>query len=158
MANTKIQFKYGQWSQSEAIEMSQVDGVVVYSGKTRGIYVDGKEFLSGEGYERDIDNIEKKNLVASIALDPNKDNNFVSYATESTTDDNGLTTQAVTIGVTYGTFKTGHSDVMDESSTTYTNGISTVEDVQRYIEERLTWSEYSADTDELVANINSKAD
>ena len=57
MANTKFQFKYGQYGKSQAIEMSKVAGSVIYSGVTRGIYVDGKEFVSGEGADKDIQNI-----------------------------------------------------------------------------------------------------
>ena len=100
-------------------------------------------------YEEGYDNLKQvapiDNLVANIAVEENKANDFVT-ATREDAD--------VTIGVKYGTFKTGHGNVMDETSTAYVDGIATVEDVQKYIEERLTWVSYEIDAQTVADGIN----
>ena len=88
-------------------------------------------------------------LVANVAVEENKDNKFVIANREEAN---------VTIGVSYGTFKTGHGNVMDETSTAYVNGIATVEDVQKYIEERLTWVSYEVDAQDVANNINNQGE
>lgn len=100
-------------------------------------------------YETGYDNIKQvapiDSLVADIAIEENKPKNFVT-ATRDDAD--------VKIGVNYGTFKTGHGNVMDETSTAFVNGIATVEDVQKYIEERLTWISYEVDAQTVADGIN----
>ena len=100
-------------------------------------------------YEEGYDNIKQvapiDNLVADVSVNENKPNDFVTTTREDAN---------VTIGVNYGTFKTGHGNVMDETSTAYVNGIATVEDVQKYIEERLTWVSYEVDAQEVANAIN----
>lgn len=101
----------------------------------------------------DINNIEKKKLVAKIEAAENE--KFVTTATETDTDGNGLTVTNYTIGLKYGTFKTGHGDVMDDESNAFVNGIATVEDVQKYIEERFTWVAFETSIDEVAEEINN---
>lgn len=100
-------------------------------------------------YEEGYDNIKQvapiDNLVADVSVNENKPNDFVTTTREDAN---------VTIGVNYGTFKTGHGNVMDETSTAYVDGIATVEDVQKYIEERLTWVSYEVDAQEVANAIN----
>lgn len=104
-------------------------------------------------YEEGYDNVKQvapiDNLVADVSVNENKPNNFVTTTREDAN---------VTIGVNYGTFKTGHGNVMDETSTAYVNGIATVEDVQKYIEERLTWVSYEVDAQEVANNINNQGE
>lgn len=54
--------------------------------------------------------------------------------------------RVVTTENVIGQFKTGQADVHDPQSPNYTNGLATVEDVQKYIEERMTWKEYETIT------------
>lgn len=104
-------------------------------------------------YEEGYDNVKQvapiDNLVADVSVNENKPNDFVTTTREDAN---------VTIGVNYGTFKTGHGNVMDETSTAYVNGIATVEDVQKYIEERLTWVSYEVDAQEVANNINNQGE
>lgn len=104
-------------------------------------------------YESGYDNLKQvapiDNLVANIAVEENKANNFVT-ATREDAD--------VTIGVKYGTFKTGHGNVMDEASTAFVDGVATVADVQKYIEERLTWVSYEVSTQSVADNVNNQGD
>lgn len=101
-------------------------------------------------YETGYDNIKQvapiDSLVADIAIEENKENQFV----EATREDAN-----VTIGVKYGTFKTGHGNVMDETSTAFVDGIATVADVQKYIEERMTWVSYEVSSESVASSINS---
>ena len=99
-----------------------------------------------EGYENLKQVAPIDSLVANIAIDENKPENFVA----TTRDDAN-----VTIGVKYGTFKTGHGNVMDPTSTAYVNGIATVEDVQNYIEERMSWLSYETDAEDVANDINN---
>ena len=100
-------------------------------------------------YEEGYDNLKQvapiDNLVADVSVNENKPNDFVTTTREDAN---------VTIGVNYGTFKTGHGNVMDETSTAYVDGIATVEDVQKYIEERLTWVSYEVDAQDVANAIN----
>lgn len=51
-ATTNIQFKYLMIPKDEAIAKSlEKTGVIVYSGITRGMYIDGKEFCSGAAFD-----------------------------------------------------------------------------------------------------------
>ena len=104
-------------------------------------------------YEEGYDNLKQvapiDNLVADVSVNENKPNDFVTTTREDAN---------VTIGVNYGTFKTGHGNVMDETSTAYVDGIATVEDVQKYIEERLTWVSYEVDAQEVANNVNSQGE
>lgn len=54
--------------------------------------------------------------------------------------------RVTTVENVIGAFKTGQVDVHDPQSPNYTNGLATVEDVQKYIEERMTWKEYETIT------------
>ena len=47
---------------------------------------------------------------------------------------------------------------MDETSEAYIDGIATVEDVQKYIEERLVWVSYETDAADVANNINDNVD
>lgn len=100
-------------------------------------------------YTPDYQNLKQtapiENLVASVEVKENKENQFV----EATREDAN-----VTIGVKYGTFKTGHGNVMDETSTAFVDGIATVADVQKYIEERMTWVSYEVSADSVASSIN----
>lgn len=100
-------------------------------------------------YTPDYQNLKQtapiENLVASVEVKENKENQFV----EATREDAN-----VTIGVKYGTFKTGHGNVMDETSTAFVDGIATVADVQKYIEERMTWVSYEVSADSVARSIN----
>lgn len=100
-------------------------------------------------YTEDYQNLKQtapiENLVAKVEVKENKDNQFV----EATREDAN-----VTIGVKYGTFKTGHGNVMDETSTAFVDGIATVADVQKYIEERMTWVSYEVSADSVASSIN----
>lgn len=98
----------------------------------------------------DINNIENEELVTKITVDENKDQDFVTEEYKVAEDENGLRTKTYTIGVNYGTFKTGHEEVHNEESQAYVNGIATVEDVQRYIEERFTWVTFESSVEEGV--------
>ena len=88
-------------------------------------------------------------LVANVAVEENKDNKFVIANRDEAN---------VTIGVKYGTFKTGHGNVMDETSTAFVDGVATVADVQKYIEERLTWVSYEVGTQTVADNVNNQGD
>lgn len=110
-----------------------------------------------------IENIENKKLVANILVsdNANENKNFVETTSEENeADEYGLKTQTYTIGVKYGTFKTGHGNVLDPESNAYTDGIATVENVQNYIEERMVWDEFVQDTQTIIddANTNENAD
>lgn len=113
--------------------------------------------------KENIENIESKKLVANILVsdNANENKNFVETTSEENEpDEYGLTTQTYTIGVKYGTFKTGHGNVLDPESNAYTDGIATVENVQNYIEERMVWDEFVQDTQTIIddANTNENAD
>lgn len=88
-------------------------------------------------------------LVANVAVEENKDNKFVIANRDEAN---------VTIGVKYGTFKTGHGNVMDETSTAFVDGVATVADVQKYIEERLTWVSYEVSSQSVADNVNNQGD
>ena len=143
------------------VETVQAEKVPVYNASTGDLegyeYTNGEEGdnkevyatedLNGdityaEGYENLKQVAPIDSLVADVAVSENKAENFVT----STRDDAN-----VTIGVKYGTFKTGHGNVMDPTSTAFENGIATVEDVQNYIEERMSWVAYETDA-ETIAN------
>ena len=110
------------------------------SGETVVNYVDTDEY-SYSGIENE------QNLVE---IEENPDNDFV------TVEKGGDSLiSSYKIGVKYGTFKTGHGDVMDPESQAFVNGIATVDDVQKYIEERLTWISYEADSADIANSINS---
>lgn len=117
------------------------------------VYATEDPTTGGITYEEGYDNVKQvapiDNLVADVSVNENKPNNFVTTTREDAN---------VTIGVNYGTFKTGHGNVMDETSTAYVNGIATVEDVQKYIEERLTWVSYEVDAQEVANNINNQGE
>ena len=104
-------------------------------------------------YTQDYQNLKQtapiENLVANIAVEENKANNFVTTTREDAD---------VTIGVKYGTFKTGHGNVMDETSTAFVDGVATVADVQKYIEERLTWVSYEVSSQSVADNVNNQGD
>ena len=98
-----------------------------------------------EGYS-DLEQVAPINsLVANVGVEENKDNKFVIANRDEAN---------VTIGVKYGTFKTGHGNVMDETSTAFVDGIATVADVQKYIEERMTWVSYEVSADSVASSIN----
>ena len=103
------------------------------------------EITYEEGYS-DLEQVAPiDSLVANVGVQENKNKSFV-IANREEAD--------VTIGVSYGTFKTGHGNVMDETSNAYVDGIATVEDVQKYIEERLTWVSYEVDAQDVANAIN----
>lgn len=147
------------------VETIQTEKVPVYNASTGDL--EGYEYTNGEEgdnkevyatedlngnvtYEEGYENLKQvapiDSLVADIAVNENKAENFVT----STRDDAN-----VTIGVKYGTFKTGHGNVMDPTSNAYENGIATVEDVQKYIEERLAWLSYETDAEAVAGGINT---
>lgn len=98
-----------------------------------------------EGYS-DLEQVAPINsLVANVGVEENKDNKFVIANRDEAN---------VTIGVKYGTFKTDHGNVMDETSTAFVDGIATVADVQKYIEERMTWVSYEVSADSVASSIN----
>lgn len=90
------------------------------------------------------DLLSEQNLVE---IEENPDKDFVTV-----TKGGDSLISSYKIGVGYGTFKTGHGNVMDETSQAYVDGIATVEDVQKYIEERLTWMSYETDSEDIVNN------
>lgn len=104
-------------------------------------------------YETGYSDIEQvapiDSLVANVAVEENKDNKFVIANRDEAN---------VTIGVKYGTFKTGHGNVMDETSTAFVDGVATVADVQKYIEERLTWVSYEVSSQSVADNVNNQGD
>lgn len=104
-------------------------------------------------YEEGYDNLKQvapiDNLVADVSVSENKPNNFVTTTREDAN---------VTIGVGYGTFKTGHGNVMDETSTAFVDGIATVADVQEYIEERFSWVSYEVDAQDVANNVNTQGE
>ena len=97
-----------------------------------------------------IETLEAKTIVSGVDVDENISNNFVSASDETNPDD----TKQYTIGVQYGTFKTGHGNVMDSGSNGYTDGIATVKGVQDYVEERISWDEFVSSAESLVDEIN----
>lgn len=108
-----------------------------------------REITYTEGYS-DLEQVAPiDSLVANVAVDENKNKSFVIANRDEAN---------VTIGVNYGTFKTGHGNVMDETSTAYIDGIATVEDVQKYIEERLTWISYEVDAQSVANNVNAQGE
>lgn len=110
---------------------------------------DPERIVYEEGYS-DLEQVAPINsLVANVAVEENKNNKFV-IANRDEAD--------VTIGVKYGTFKTGHGNVMDETSTAFVDGVATVADVQKYIEERLTWVSYEVSTQSVADNVNNQGD
>ena len=112
------------------------------------------EDLSGNiTYEEGYANIKAvasiDSLVASVEVSENINKGHVTATREDAN---------VLIGVNYGTFKTGHGNVMDETSTAFVDGIATVADVQRYIEERLTWVSYETDANALATDLTHQAE
>lgn len=105
--------------------------------------------------KEEINNLKSKNFVTDITVDENKNNEFVKSTSESTTDESGVTTKHFTIGVQYGTFKTGHGNVMNPNSEAYVDGIATVSGVQNYMEERMCWDEFVSDAESVVSDINN---
>ena len=107
------------------------------------------EITYTEGYS----NLEQvapiDSLVANVSVSENKNKSFVITSRDEAD---------VTIGVNYGTFKTGHGNVMDETSTAFIDGIATVDDVQKYIEERFTWVSYEVDAQEVANDVNSQGE
>lgn len=108
--------------------------------------------------KENIENLESKKLVSKINVSENASKEFVTTSSEETTDEFGATTQTITIGVNYGTFKTGRGNVLDADSTAFVDGIATVKGVQEYIEERLSWDEFVSSADEVVSGINNVED
>lgn len=102
-----------------------------------------------EANEESIQAINDANLVT---VEENVTNEFVT-STKSADE-----TPVYTIGVNYGTFKTGHEAVMDAESPAYVNGIATVEDVQKYIEERLSWTVYETSVENTINMLNDTVD
>lgn len=147
------------------VETLHTEKVPVYNASTGDL--EGYEYTNGEEgdnkevyatedlngnveYEEGYENLKQvapiDSLVADIAVNENKAENFVTSTREDAN---------VTIGVKYGTFKTGHGNVMDPTSNAYENGIATVEDVQKYIEERLAWLSYETDAEAVAGDINN---
>lgn len=136
-----------------------VEDAVIYAKQE----VDSEEVEYEEGYSNltqnpDLNGLLNKieaneqaiadiNNASLVNVEENVENSFV---TSSKSEDE---TPVYTIGVNYGSFKTGHGNVMDPESQAFTNGIATVEDVQRYIEERMTWVSYVSDMDSVVAEM-----
>lgn len=118
------------------------EGKVVYATKDP----ETREITYTQDYQNLKETAPIENLVAKVEVKENKDNQFV----EATREDAN-----VTIGVKYGTFKTGHGNVMDETSTAFVDGIATVADVQKYIEERMTWVSYEVSADSVTSSINN---
>lgn len=88
-----------------------------------------------------------------VEIEENPTNNFV------TVEKGGDSLiSSYKIGVKYGSFKTGHGNVMDPDSQAFVNGIATVDDVQKYIEERLTWVSYETDSADVANNINNSVE
>lgn len=104
------------------------------------------EITYEEGYSNLVQVAPIDSLVADVSVSENKNKQFV----EATRED-----ADVTIGVKYGTFKTGHGNVMDETSNAFVDGIATVADVQKYIEERFTWVSYEVDAQEVADSITN---
>lgn len=104
------------------------------------------EITYEEGYSNLLQVAPIDSLVADVSVSENKNKQFV----EATRED-----ADVTIGVKYGTFKTGHGNVMDETSNAFVDGIATVADVQKYIEERFTWVSYEVDAQEVADSITN---
>lgn len=105
-----------------------------------------------------IENLEGKGLVEGVEVNENKEKGFVVTDETETTDSFGATTKEYTIGVQYGTFKTGRGNVLDPDSNGYTDGIATVKDVQDYIEERMVWDEFVTNANEIAENITADSD
>lgn len=82
--------------------------------------------------------VKENEVKEFVTLTANIDGNYNKYS----------------IGVNYGKFKTGHGNVFDETSEAFTNGIATVEDIQKYIEERLTWYKYETSSESVANAIN----
>lgn len=114
------------------------------NGGTEGDEVIYATQIPGESivYEENYLNLKSfapiDNLVANVNVNENTNHGFV---TANRTDAN------VTIGVGYGVFKTGRQDGEDWDGIEYTDGLATVEDVQNFIEERLSWFSYDVDND-----------
>lgn len=102
---------------------------------------------------RRITAIEEKGLVSGV----DTEDEFLTVG-ETDETDGELTTKNITIGVKYGTFKTGRGDVLNPNSTAYTNGVATVEGVQNYVEERIVWDEFIQNPDEVADNITNSAE
>lgn len=105
-----------------------------------------------------IENLEGKGLVEGVEVNENKEKGFVVTDENETTDGFGATTKEYTIGVQYGTFKTGRGNVLDPDSNGYTDGIATVKDVQDYIEERIVWDEFVTNAGVLADDITADSD
>lgn len=105
-----------------------------------------------------IENLEGKGLVEGVEVDENKVKGFVVTDKTETTDSFGATTKEYTIGVQYGTFKTGRGNILDPDSNGYIDGIATVKDVQDYVEERFCWDEFVTNVEVLVDDITADSD
>lgn len=105
-----------------------------------------------------IENLEGKGLVEGVEVNENKEKGFVVTDETETTDSFGATTKEYTIGVQYGTFKTGRGNVLDPDSNGYTDGIATVKDVQDYVEERMVWDEFVSNADDLADEITNSSE
>lgn len=121
------------------------DGEVIYA--TEDVASHDIEYVDGYSDLTKVASID--DFVANVLVDANKDNDFVSQSRDKAN---------VTIGVKYGTFKTGHGNVMDATSTAFVNGIATVEDVQKYIEERLSWITYETSPSTVAELINNSSE
>lgn len=105
-----------------------------------------------------IENLEGKGLVEGVEVDENKVKGFVVTDKTETTDSFGATAKEYTIGVQYGTFKTGRGNILDPDSNGYIDGIATVKDVQDYVEERFCWDEFVTNVEVLVDDITADSD
>jgi len=97
--------------------------------------------------------IEEKGLVAGV----DTEDEFLTVG-ETEETDGELTTKNITIGVKYGTFKTGRGNVLNPNSTAYTNGVATVEGVQNYVEERIVWDEFIQNPQDVADDITNSTD
>lgn len=105
-----------------------------------------------------IENLEGKGLVKGVEVNENKENGFIVADKTENTDGFGAATKEYTIGVQYGTFKTGRGSVLDPESNGYTDGIATVKDVQDYVEERFCWDEFVTNAGALADDITADSD
>lgn len=100
-----------------------------------------------------ITTIEEKGLVSGV----DTEDEFLTVESANETEGE-LTTKNITIGVKYGTFKTGRGNVLNPSSTAYTNGVATVEGVQNYIEERIVWDEFVQNAQDVADDITGSSE
>lgn len=128
-----------------------------YSNLTRESAIDSLMDSVVENKEN-IENVENKNLVSEVSVEENKEKEFVKAESEQSIDEFGMKTKEYTIGVQYGTFKTGRGSVLDPESNGYTDGIATVKDVQDYIEERIVWDEFVTSATDVANAISEDSD